>query len=77
MKVKYITYNFIKVTLLFITCIHSFGVKAQMQWNQAYQNYINQYKDLAVQQMLRYHIPASITLAQGVFESRAGMSDLT
>ena len=50
--------------------------QAQMRWNQAYQTYINQYKDLAIEQMLRYHIPASITLAQGVFESRAGLSDL-
>ncbi|MDD5861750.1 MAG: glucosaminidase domain-containing protein [Prevotella sp.] len=49
---------------------------AQMKWNSAYQNYIDQYKDLAIEEMLRYHIPASITLAQGVFESRAGLSDL-
>lgn len=49
---------------------------AQMKWNQTYQTYVNQYKDLAIEQMLRYKIPASITLAQGLFESRAGMSDL-
>ena len=49
---------------------------AQVRWNQAYQSYINQYKDLAIEQMLRYHIPASITLAQGLFESGAGRSDL-
>ena len=49
---------------------------AQMRWNSQYQTYINQYKDLAIQQMKRYHIPASITLAQGLFESRAGLSDL-
>lgn len=49
---------------------------AQMKWNQSYQAYINQYKDLAIEQMLRYRIPASITLAQGLFESRAGQSDL-
>ncbi len=51
-------------------------LKAQMKWNQAYQTYVNQYKDLAIEQMLRYRIPASITLAQGLFESRAGLSDL-
>ena len=49
---------------------------AQMKWNQSYQTYINQYKDLAIEQMLRYRIPASITLAQGLFESAAGRSDL-
>ena len=48
----------------------------QMRWNQAYQTYIDQYKDLAIEQMLRYNIPASITLAQGLFESRAGQSVL-
>lgn len=51
-------------------------MQAQMKWNQAYQTYINQYKDIAIEEMLRWHIPASITLAQGLFESRAGMSDL-
>ena len=50
---------------------------AQMKWNSAYQSYIDQYKDLAIEQMLRYNIPASITLAQGLLESGAGRSDLT
>lgn len=50
---------------------------AQMKWNQAYQQYIDQYKDIAIEQMMKYRIPASITLAQGVFESGAGKSMLT
>lgn len=58
---------------LLLVCTAS---NAQMRWNQSYQTYINQYKDLAIEQMLRYRIPASITLAQGLFESRAGQSDL-
>lgn len=44
--------------------------------NAQYKMYVNQYKDLAIEQMLKYHIPASITLAQGILESRGGMSDL-
>lgn len=52
------------------------SANGQMVWNSKYQNYINQYKDLAIEQMLKYHIPASITLAQGVFESGAGGSEL-
>jgi len=44
--------------------------------NQRYQDYFDQYKDVAVEQMLKYHIPASITLAQGVLESGAGRSEL-
>ena len=49
---------------------------AQMRWNQTYQQYINQYKDIAIELMQRWGIPASITLAQGLFESGAGQSRL-
>lgn len=59
--------------LLCCTCL---TVQAQMKWSQHYQNYFDQYKDMAIEQMLRYRIPASITLAQGVFESGAGRSKL-
>ena len=41
-----------------------------------YVTYINQYKDVAIEQMHKYHIPASITLAQGLLESGAGKSEL-
>jgi flagellum-specific peptidoglycan hydrolase FlgJ len=49
---------------------------AQATWNPAYQQYIDQYKDCAIEQMLKWKIPASITLAQGILESGAGGSDL-
>lgn len=38
--------------------------------------YIDQYKDIAIEQMNKYHIPASITLAQALLESGAGKSEL-
>lgn len=57
----------------FVVCT---GVLAQMKWNQRYQTYINQYRDLAIEQMLKFKIPASITLAQGLLESGAGYSEL-
>ena len=60
-----------------ISLFLSLSASAQVRWNQVYQQYFDQYKDIAIEQMLRYHIPASITLAQGVFESGAGRSDLT
>lgn len=41
-----------------------------------YEAYIDRYGDLAVAHMERYRIPASITLAQGILESGAGMSEL-
>ena len=46
------------------------------QKNSAYQQYIDKYKDAAVEQMHRHHIPASITLAQALLESGAGTSYL-
>lgn len=45
--------------------------------NQQYLDYIDKYKAEAVEQMQRYRIPASITLAQGLLESGAGRSTLT
>lgn len=57
----------------FVACT---GVLAQMKLNQRYQTYINQYRDLAIEQMLKFKIPASITLAQGLLESGAGYSEL-
>jgi len=39
-------------------------------------DYIKQYNYLAVKQKVMYKIPASITLAQGILESRAGLSEL-
>ena len=38
--------------------------------------YIDQYKDIAVKEMKRTGIPASITLAQGIIESNSGQSNL-
>lgn len=51
------------------------GLFAQ-RTNQAYWAYIDQYKGMAIEQMQKYRIPASITLAQGLLESRAGQSSL-
>ncbi len=48
-----------------------------MRWSEPFQQYIDQYKDIAIEQMLQWKIPASITLAQGLFESNAGRSELT
>ena len=40
------------------------------------EKYIEKYAEIAVQEMLRSGVPASITLAQGIFESGAGQSEL-
>jgi LysM repeat protein len=44
--------------------------------DQSANDYINSYKDLAVTEMRRTGIPASITLAQGIIESDCGHSSL-
>lgn len=63
--------------ILFLCTLTSVVLNAQMRWNSKYQAYIDKYKDLAISEMLKYNIPASITLAQGLLESGAGMSELT
>ena len=46
------------------------------QTNQDIQNYIDTYKNLAISEMIRTGVPAAITLAQGILESKAGKSEL-
>lgn len=63
--------------LIVIAAILVFSMEAQAQRrNSRYVDYVNKYKDLAVGQMKEHKIPASITLAQGLLESGAGMSEL-
>lgn len=47
------------------------------QARDSYERYVLTYYPLAVEQMEKYRIPASITLAQGLLESGAGNSELT
>ncbi len=58
----------------------TFVILPLCMWGQSGQSaqwvYIENYKDMAVDQMQRYKIPASITLAQGLLESGAGRSRL-
>lgn len=62
------------IMLLAVFCVVQ--TFAQLRQNSAYQEYISKYKDIAVEQMLKHDIPASITLAQGLLESGAGRSSL-
>ncbi len=41
-----------------------------------YTQYIEKYRDIAIEQMQKWKVPASITLAQGLLESAAGQSTL-
>lgn len=49
---------------------------AQQPQNPEILEYIRQYKDIAMQEMIRTGVPAAIKLAQGIHETQAGKSDL-
>jgi len=59
----------IVLTLLSLLCVVGFS--------QTKQDYIYTYAEIAVKEMERVKIPASITLAQGILESRFGTSELS
>lgn len=59
------------VFLLLFICNISFSQNAER-----IREYINQYKNLAISEMQRTGVPASITLAQGIHETTAGTSSL-
>lgn len=56
---------------LLLASVVSYG-----QNSEIVKKYIDTYKDLAIREMLRTGVPASITLAQGIHESGAGNSKL-
>ena len=53
-----------------------FSVVLLQAQKQTTEQYITKYKLIAIQEMLDYEIPASITLAQGILESGSGNSKL-
>ena len=64
-----------KQILFLIVVFTCLAAQAQTR-NKQYESYIKQYRKLAVEEMKKYRIPASITLAQGLLESGAGQSVL-
>lgn len=64
-----------KRIVLTLALTMSMMISAQQQYKY-YLDYINEWKDVAVQQQKEYGIPASITLAQALLESSAGQSEL-
>ncbi len=59
------------------TSRQSVPAKNISQAKDSYERYILTYYPIAVEQMVRHNIPASITLAQGLLESGAGNSKLS
>ena len=62
--------------LFVLRCMPEWACSQRLSWSKNYQDYFDQYGDVAVEQMRKYGVPASITLAQGVLESGAGRSEL-
>lgn len=61
------------IIILFFSVVCFFETSAQ---TTSAQQYIQEYKDLAIREMKRMGIPAAITLAQGLLETQNGNSDL-
>jgi LysM repeat protein len=61
---------------LFFIFLSVFGFAQPAEQKMTSENYIENFKDEAIKEMLMYGIPASITLAQGMLESGNGNSDL-
>ena len=61
-----------KVCLLFVILLPLFAIAQRITPEE----YIQNYKDIAMREMREHKIPASITLAQGLLESGAGNSAL-
>lgn len=64
-----------KILLINIFISFSFLAFGQYTETDIY-TYIDKYKEIALKKMQEYKIPASITLAQGIFESACGTSKL-
>ena len=65
-----------KKVLIAIAFILGFTVSAQREAGTPQERYISRYASIAVNEMYRTGVPASITLAQGIIESRSGQSSL-
>ncbi len=64
----------ILVTIVFMSV--SVGLFGNSDKRISKEEYADMWKQIAIQQMIDYKIPASITLAQGILESSSGNSDL-
>lgn len=65
-----------KKILLAIAFVLGLSVSAQREAGTPQERYISRYASIAVNEMYRTGVPASITLAQGIIESRSGQSTL-
>lgn len=65
-----------RIQQMLLLLVAVFSTNLYGQHNDAVKNYIDQYGALAIAEMQRSGVPASIKLAQGIHETGAGNSDL-
>jgi hypothetical protein len=65
-----------KKVLIAIALVLGLSVSAQQEGRTPQDRYIARYSSIAVNEMYRSGVPASITLAQGIIESASGQSTL-
>ena len=70
-KIQALITGAVAAAVLILTALPGYS-----QQQQTREEYIEKYKDAAIQYMKTHGIPASITLAQGCLESANGNSDL-
>ncbi len=61
---------------LFLFIVLLFNLVLASAQDMSAQQYIDAYKDIAISEMVRSGVPASITIAQGLLETENGNSDL-
>jgi LysM repeat protein len=65
-----------KLWLPLLLCVCTAATSAVAQSSSTIREYIETYKELAIEEMQRTGVPAAITLAQGIHETGAGQSNL-
>jgi LysM repeat protein len=69
-------FSLLAISLILFSCSVNRQVVSSRGPEPTAKDYINSYKDLAIREMKRTGVPASITLAQGMIESDFGRSRL-
>ena len=65
-----------KSVFFFLALVTQLSVFASMESKISKEEYVENWREIAVRQMIDYKIPASITMAQGILESGNGNSEL-
>ncbi len=68
--------HFLTLCILLFLCNFRFYTQLSAQQKMTVESYIETYRDIAIEHMHTYGIPASIKLSQGILESAFGNSEL-